>query len=40
MQERVLATPNIQVYWDMVIDEIHAEEKISALTVKEKQRSI
>ncbi len=34
MQERVLATPNIQVYWDTVIDEIHAEEKISALTVK------
>lgn len=34
MQERVLATPNIKVYWDTVIDTIHAEEKISALTVK------
>jgi thioredoxin reductase (NADPH) len=34
MQERVLATPNIEVYWDTVIDTIHAEEKISALTVK------
>jgi thioredoxin reductase (NADPH) len=33
MQERVLATPNIQVYWDTVIDEIHAGEKINALTV-------
>jgi len=37
MQERVLATPNIQVYWDTVIDEIHAEEKISALTVKKNK---
>jgi thioredoxin reductase (NADPH) len=34
MQERVLATSNIQVYWDTVIDEIHAGEKINALTVK------
>ena len=34
MQERVLATANIQVYWDTVIHEIHAEEKINALTVK------
>lgn len=34
MQDRVLATPNIQVYWNTVIDEIHAEEKISAITVK------
>jgi len=34
MQERVLATPNIQVYWDTVIDEIIAEEKIQSLNVK------
>ncbi len=34
MQERVLATPNITVYWDTVIDEIIAEEKIQSLQVK------
>lgn len=34
MQDRVLATPNIQVYWNTVVDQIHAEEKISAITVK------
>lgn len=37
MQDRVLATPNIQVYWDTVIDEIVAEEKIQALKVKHNQ---
>lgn len=37
MQERVLATPNIQVYWDTVIDEIVAEEKIQALKVKQNE---
>lgn len=36
MQERVLAAPNIKVYWNTVIDQIHAEEKISALTVHNK----
>lgn len=36
MQERVLAAANIQVYWNTVIDQIHAEEKISALTVLNK----
>jgi thioredoxin reductase (NADPH) len=35
MQERVIATPNIQVYWNTVIDEIVAEEKIQAVIVKE-----
>jgi thioredoxin reductase (NADPH) len=34
MQDRVLATPNIKVYWNSVIDEIIAEEKISAINVK------
>ncbi len=34
MQDRVLATPNIKVYWDTVIDSIEAEEKIKALNVK------
>jgi thioredoxin reductase (NADPH) len=34
MQERVLATGNIQVYWDTVIDEIVAEERIQSLNVK------
>ncbi len=34
MQERVLATGNIQVYWDSVIDEIIAEERIQSLNVK------
>lgn len=34
MQERVLATGNIQVYWDTVIDEIIAEERIQSLNVK------
>ena len=34
MQDRVLATPNIKVYWNSVIDEIIAEEKISAINIK------
>ncbi len=34
MQDRVLATPNIQVYWNTVIDEIVAEERIQSLNVK------
>lgn len=34
MQERVLATPNIQVYWDTVIHEIIAEDRIQSLDVK------
>ena len=34
MQDRVLATPNIKVYWNTVIDEIVAEERIQALKVK------
>jgi thioredoxin reductase (NADPH) len=37
MQDRVLKTTNIQVYWDTVIDEIIAEEKIQALNVKHNQ---
>jgi thioredoxin reductase (NADPH) len=38
MQDRVLATPNIKVYWDTVIDEIVAEERIQALNVKHNAR--
>jgi thioredoxin reductase (NADPH) len=34
MQDRVLATPNIKVYWDTVIDEIVAEDRIQSLNVK------
>ncbi|MEZ5045437.1 MAG: thioredoxin-disulfide reductase [Chitinophagaceae bacterium] len=34
MQDRVLNTPNIKVYWNSVIDEIVAEEKIQALNIK------
>jgi thioredoxin reductase (NADPH) len=34
MQERVLANSTIQVYWNSVIDEIQAEEKIKAVVVK------
>jgi thioredoxin reductase (NADPH) len=36
MQDRVLATSNIKVYWNSVIDQIHAEEKISAVTILNK----
>ncbi|MBU3677607.1 MAG: FAD-binding protein, partial [Chitinophagaceae bacterium] len=35
MQDRVLATPNIKVYWNTVIDEIVAEDRIQALNVKQ-----
>lgn len=35
MQDRVLATPNIKVYWNTVIDEIVAEDRIQSLNVKE-----
>jgi thioredoxin reductase (NADPH) len=34
MQDRVLATPNIKVYWNTIIDEIKAEEKIKSLVLK------
>lgn len=34
MQDRVLATENIQVYWNTVIDSIEADEKIKALNLK------
>jgi thioredoxin reductase (NADPH) len=34
MQDRVLATDNIQVYWNTVIDSIEADEKIKALNLK------
>lgn len=34
MQDRVLATPNIKVYWNTVIDEIIAEDRIQSLNVK------
>jgi thioredoxin reductase (NADPH) len=34
MQDRVLAAPNIKVYWDTVIDEIVAEDRIQSLNVK------
>jgi thioredoxin reductase (NADPH) len=34
MQDRVLATSNIKVYWNTVIDEIVAEERIQSLNVK------
>lgn len=34
MQDRVLATANIKVYWNTVINEIHAEEKIQSLDLK------
>jgi thioredoxin reductase (NADPH) len=40
MQERELATPNIQVYWDTVIDEIVAEERIQALKVKQNETGV
>lgn len=35
MQDRVLATSNIKVYWNTVIDEIVAEDRIQSLNVKE-----
>lgn len=35
MQDRVLAASNIKVYWNTVIDEIVAEERIRALKLKE-----
>ncbi len=35
MQDRVLAASNIKVYWNTVIDEIVAEERIQALKLKE-----
>lgn len=34
MQDRVLATSNIKVYWNTVIDEIVAEDRIQALNIK------
>jgi thioredoxin reductase (NADPH) len=34
MQDRVLATANIKVYWNTVINKIHAEEKIQSLDLK------
>ncbi len=34
MQDRVLATTNIKVYWNTIIDEIVAEERIQSLNVK------
>lgn len=34
MQDRVLNTPNIKVYWNSVIDEIIAEEKIQSINIK------
>lgn len=34
MQDRVLNTPNIKVYWNSAIDEIIAEEKIQSLNIK------
>lgn len=34
MQERVLAASNIKVYWNSVIDEIVAEDRIQSLNVK------
>lgn len=37
MQERVINNPNILVYWDTVIDEILAEEKIQSLNVKNNE---
>jgi thioredoxin reductase (NADPH) len=40
MQERVIANPKIQVYWNTVIDEIQAEEKIKALVVKHNETQV
>ncbi len=37
MQERVLKTPNIQVYWNTEIDEIIADSKIQSLNLKNNQ---
>ncbi|MGN6421009.1 MAG: thioredoxin-disulfide reductase [Pseudobacter sp.] len=34
MQDRVLATPNIQVYWDTETDEILGENKVDSVRVK------
>jgi len=36
MQERVQAAANIKVYWNTVVDQIHAEERIQSLTVLNK----
>ena len=35
MQDRVLATPNIKVYWNTVIDEIECGEKITGVILKQ-----
>lgn len=37
MQDRVLATSNIEVYWHSEIDKIHAEEKIQSLDIKNNE---
>lgn len=37
MQERVMNNPNITVYWDTVIDEIVAEDRIQSLNVKNNE---
>ena len=37
MQERVIQNPLIQVYWNSVIDEIKAEEKIQSVVVKDNE---
>ena len=36
MQDRVLATTNIKVYWNSLIDQIHAEEKIHSITLRNR----
>jgi thioredoxin reductase (NADPH) len=37
MQDRVLATPNIQVYWNSDTDEILGEKKVEAVRIKNSQ---
>jgi thioredoxin reductase (NADPH) len=37
MQDRVLATPNIQVYWNSDTDEILGEKKVEAVRIKNNQ---
>src|ERR1019366_7542191 len=40
MQERVLNTPNIKVYWNSVTDEIVGTHKVEAVRIKDTNASI
>ena len=39
MQDRVLATPNIQVYWNSETDEILGEKKVEAVRIKNNKEN-